>query len=231
AYIDGNGLANACGTGSFPGLGLVEPSPGGDDLDALADDVPDRWLPRSTCTYFSLDSGFLDPIFLTPNSGSAVAHGFVGGDVLVSCPSCGPSVYASAVSLGLDAAGPDTDDLDALALRENGIAGYQRSTTPYDWTTGATDMLFFSVRRGSRLIGQPDAFFGAPIEPGDILVPTGALGSVPGIWIAAETLGMSTMRSTAGVISDDLDALDVLQEPEPGSRFCFGDGTGTACPC
>ena len=193
--------------------------------------MPDQWLPRSTCTYFSLDSGFLDPVFLVPNSGSAVANGFVGGDVLVSCPNCSPAVYASALQLGLDFGGPDTDDLDALALRENGIPGYQRSTTPYDWVSGATDMLFFSVRRGSALIGQPDAFFGAPIEPGDILVPTGGIGSPPGIWVSAETLGLMTMRSTAGVISDDMDALDILQEPEPGTRFCFGDGTGTACPC
>ncbi|MCY2958807.1 MAG: hypothetical protein NTY35_01480 [Planctomycetota bacterium] len=230
-YIDGNGLVNACGTSVYPGLGLIEPTFPGDNLDALDDDVPDQWLPRSTCTYFSLDSGFLDPVFLVPNSGSAVANGFVGGDVLVSCPSCAPAVYASALQLGLDFGGPDTDDLDALALRENGIPGYQRSTTPYDWVTGASDMLFFSVRRGSALIGTPDAFFGAPIEPGDVLVPTGGIGSPPGIWVSAETLGLMTMRSTAGVISDDMDALDILQEPEPGTRFCFGDGSGTACPC
>jgi len=231
AYIDGDGLVNACGTSVYPGLGLVEPSPFGDNLDALDDDVPDRYLPRSTCTYFSLDAGFIDPIFTTPNSGSAVANGFVGGDVLVSCPSCAPAVYASAASLGLDASGPDTDDLDALVLRENGIAGYQRSTTPYDWTTGASDMLFFSVRRGSALIGTPDAFFGVPIEQGDVLVPTGAFGSVPGIWIAGETLGLMMSRNLAGYIGDDIDALDVLHDPEPGTRFCFGDGTGTACPC
>src|SRR5690606_28957437 len=113
-YIDGNGMVNACGTSVYPGLGLVEPSPFGDNLDGLDDDVPDPWLPRSTCTYFSLDSGFVDPIFTVPNSGSAVASGFVGGDVLVSCPGCTPAVYASALQLGLDFGGPDTDDLDAL---------------------------------------------------------------------------------------------------------------------
>ncbi len=230
-YIDGDGLVNACGTSVYPGLGLIEPSPFGDNLDAFDDDVPDQWLPRSTCTYFSLDSAFPDPIFTTPNSGSAVASGFVGGDVLVSCPNCTPSVYASAIQLGLDMFGADSDDLDALVLRENGIPGYQRSMTPYDWASGASDMLFFSVRRGSALLGTPDAFFGAPIAPGDILVPTGPLGSPPGIWVAAEILGLVTSRSVPGVIGDDIDALDVLQDREPGARFCFGDGTGTACPC
>ncbi|MBL8861059.1 MAG: hypothetical protein JNK02_03525 [Planctomycetes bacterium] len=230
-YIDGDGLVNSCGTSVYPGLGLIEPSVFGDNLDSLDDDVPDRWLPRSTCTYFSLDSAFVDPIFSVPNSGSAVANGFRGGDVLVSCPGCAPSVYAAAALLGLDANGVDTDDLDALVLRENGIPGYQRSSVPYDWVSGATDMLFFSVRRGSAIVGTPDAFFGAPIQPGDVLVPTGPAGSVPGIWIAGEVLGLHTSRSLPGYIGDDLDALDVLHEREPGTRFCFGDGSGTACPC
>src|SRR5438874_9236028 len=149
----------------------------------------------------------------------------------MSCPGCSPVVYATAAQLGLDFFGPDTDDLDALVLHENGIAGYQRSTMPYDWLSGASDMLFFSVRRGSAIVGQPDAFFGIPIEQGDILVPTGPAGSLPGIWIAAENLGLATQRGTPGWIGDDLDALDTLHEPAPGGPFCPGDGSGTPCPC
>jgi hypothetical protein len=228
--IDGNGLAS-CSGAVYPGIGLIEPAPG-DDLDALDLDLPDQWVSSTTCTYFSLDSAFFDPVLGVFNSGSAAANGFVGGDVLVTCPSCsGPSVYASAIQLGLDFGGPDTDDLDALVLRENGIPGYQRSTSPYDWVSGASDELFFSVRRGSWIIGQPDAFFGVPIEPGDILVP-GPVGSLPGIWVSAEALGLATARSVPGVpIGDDLDALDALHDPWPGTSFCFGDGSGTPCPC
>ena len=75
------------------------------------------------------------------------------------------------------------DDVDALVLLENGVAGYQASSTLYDWAGGATDMLFFSLRRGSGTIGQPDSIFGAPIEEGDILVPpvAGGLNANPGI--------------------------------------------------
>lgn len=231
-YIDGNGLASCSGF-LYPGTGLTETPPGvvpGDNLDALDDDVPDRVLPRTTCSYFSLDSGLFDPVLLIPNSGSAVANGFVGGDVLVSCPGCAPSVYAAAAQLGLDASGPDTDDLDALVLRENGIPGYQRSAFPNDWINGNRDMLFFSVRRGSAIIGTPDAVFGLPITESDILFPTGPAGSPPGIWIAGEGLGLNVAR-VAGAVNDDIDALDSLQEPQPGNGFCFGDGTGTPCPC
>ena len=98
-----------------------------------------------------------------PNSGSAVANGFVGGDVLRSCPGCAPAVYAAAVLLGIGS--NDQDDVDAIALRENGVAGYQRSFAPYDWTSGATDMLFFSVRRGSAIIGS-----GVALGAGSVVV-------------------------------------------------------------
>lgn len=236
--VDGNGVANCTGTGAFPGLGLVEPNliaPPGDNLDAVDMDVPDAVFPRTTCTFFSLDGTIFDPVTFIPGSGSAPAHGFLPGDVLVTNPGGAPQLYASAFQLGLDLPPllPGSDDLDALILCENGINGYQRSTVPYDWTTGASDMLLFSVRRGSALIGQPDAFFGLPIQPGDVLTPTGALGTQPGIWIAAEALGLVTYRAVTPPISngDDVDALDSLQEPPAGSAFCGTAGTVPNCPC
>jgi len=238
---DGNGGITPFAS---PTLNLVEPNPPtpgmlmgpdpGDNLDALDVDTPDF-----TAVYFSLDSMFPDPLEVPPgagpppNTGTALANGFVGGDVLLSAAPGGPLVlYAAAVALGLDLMGTETDDLDALILNDltDGIAGtYTPTAGPYSWLVG-TDMLLYSVRRNSALIGTPDAIFGAPIEEGDILVPMGP-GAVPGIWIAAEALGLATVRSGAAAVypfpnpqwggtfvwADDLNALDHTHRlvPEP----------------
>jgi hypothetical protein len=76
-------------------------------------------------------------------------------------------------------------------------------------------MLMFSVRRGSAVIGKPDSIFGLKIEPGDILVPPrpGGPSPFPGIWIAAENLGLETERSGAVPFGDDVDALDRTAKP------------------
>ena len=209
--VDGDGLRSAGGF-VYRGLGIVEPNPPdnnqvnlGDNLDAVnvgglpSSPLGAQGAPR---VFFSLDSAFIDPRTGVPNSGSAQAHGFSGADVLFTDLGAGlpPQVYAPAVELGLDQAGVDSDDLDALILRENGIPGYQRSNVPYDWASApdvgvATDMLLFSVRAGSAIIGQPDSIWGAAIEPGDLLIPPpGGVGN-PGIFFPAEVLGMSTFRS------------------------------------
>ena len=229
---DGNGLAS-CTAAVYPGLGLQEPGLGavGDNLDALDGDVPDQWLPRVTRTYFSLDAAFLNPITGVANSGSAPAHGFRGGDVLYTEPSGVIGVYAPAGALGLDAFGIGTDDLDALAICENGIAGFQRNNGLFDWMFGQTDMVLFSVRRGSAVIGQPDSLFGRPIEAGDILIPPFVAGGLPGIFVAAESLGLVTLRSGLANIADDLDALDTMHDAPKADEYCFGDGSSVACPC
>jgi hypothetical protein len=221
------------GNGGFtpfagPGLNLIDPNPPtpgipldlGDNLDALDVDSPPMFP-----VYFSMDSAFLDPIEGIPvNSGTAAANGVAGGDVVVTvAPGGPPLLYAPALALGLDLFGPGTDDLDALVLAENGIPGYQPTMGPFSWAAG-TDMLLYSVRRGSGLIGVLDAIFGVPIAEGDILVPMGPF-AIPGIFTPAELLGLATIRSgTAGLwptvggalalFNDDLDALDLV--PEPG---------------
>ena len=235
---DGDGIPPFGG----PGYGLVEPNPPtpffvpdpGSTLDALDVDeaVGPQYAPFPV--YFSLDSGFPDPTEPWPpvNSGSAMAHGFVGGDVLMTpVPGAPPVVYAPALLLGLDQMGPDTDDLDALALWENGDGIYQPSQQPLDWLGGNTDMLLFSVRRASAVIGAPDSLWGAPIEEGDILCPpvAGGMSPFPGIMIPAEMIGLGTVRSGTQEpnlgFADDLNALDLWADcngtmlPDPYDIF------------
>lgn len=251
ADVDGDGRPQFPTYWAYPGTGLIEPNaPGlppdlGDNLDAV--DVDGGAAGGTTFpVFYSLDSTFADPRNGFPGSGTAIAAGFSGGDVLVT-PFAGaaPALYAPAFALGLDlVGGPDTDDLDALILWDNGNPGYQPSQSPYDWITAPNnvDMLFFSVRTGSAVIGMPDSRFGIPIEPGDILgppVPTvfGGVSPFPSIWIPAEDLGLevSGLRGGGAIFGDDIDALDhSRRKPLLHQEYCFGDG-GLAgcnnCPC
>lgn len=213
---DGNGLG-----GTRPGLGLLEPlppAPGipvggepGSNLDALDMDTPPGTYP----IYFSLDSAFIDAAEALPNTGSALANGFgSGANVLMRTapPPTGITViYAGAFLLGLDLAGPGTDDLDALVLHENGVPGFQPPTNSYSWLNrvAPTDMLIFSVRAGSLVIGVPDSFCGIPITPNDLLIPPATPGLPPRRFIPGAVLGLAVM--------DELDALDVVVD-------CNGNG-------
>ena len=210
AAIDGDGLAPS----GLPGLGLIEPNPPtvgaipdpGDNLDGL--DMDTTFADLTGPVFFSLDSAF--PDFLEPfpvNSGTAIGNGFSGADVLLSFAGAAPVVAIPAALLGLDLLGFDTDDLDALVYDD---ADGTLSLTP-------PDTIYFSVRRGSAVIGAPDSLFGVPIEEGDVLgIPTAA-GLPPSLVIAAELMGLGTLRSgTAGPFGpDDLDALDVIGQPAP----------------
>jgi hypothetical protein len=232
--IDGNGLPSGSGA-VYPGLGLIEPRvPGpaitGDDVDAL--DIGPVPAAFPFPIYFSMDSAFPNVCTGAPNSGSAAAAGFLPGAVLVTLgPGGPPVVYAPPAMLGLDFFGPGTDDLDALALGENGIPGFQPSAAAYAWLAGApTDQLLFSVRRGSAVVGAPDSLFGMPIEPGDILMPpvAGGVSAFPAIFVSAEALGIPTVRSGAG-FAGELDALDTVVPPQTGVPYC--SSTAATCPC
>ena len=215
-FIDGDGLPNTAGI-TYPGLGVVEPIPPGlppqpgSNVDAFDQLEFPAAMPFPA--YYSLDGVFPDPLTGYPGHGTAFFHGFASADVLVTPVAFGaPVIFAPGPLLGLDlAGGMHSDDLDALALWENGTGVFEPSLTPFDWTAGATDMLLFSVSRGSAVIGAPDSIFGIPIEEGDILttpLPGGA-SPFPGIFIAAENLGIATFRSgMAAPFGDELDALD-----------------------
>jgi hypothetical protein len=231
AALDGDGTVSGSGA-VYPGLGLQEPTfPGpppntGDNLDAYDYDrsMMTIGFPASG-VYFSVE-GFV-PDVLSGVSGSAadLANGVNAGDVLIStAPGGPPAVYAPALALGLSIDG--LDDLDALAVAENGVPGYQASESPYDWIgPGARDMVLFSVKRGSAVIGRPDSIFGLPISEGDILttpLPAG-MGGVsiwPGIFCAAENLGLNSLRVPGG-FPDDLNALDTVNLSQ---MDCNGNG-------
>ena len=219
--IDGNGLVSASGA-KYRGVGLVEPNPptlppdAGDNLDALAlGALP----PPNGRVYYSLDACFPDPAGF-PNSCSAQLAGLLPGAVIRKDLAGGTTIFALPSQLGLDLAGPGLDDLDALILWENGNGVYDPALAPYDWIDGSSDMLLFSVRRGSQVIGLSDHLLGIPIMPGDLLLPPppappgmSLLGpGRPGIFIAAEALGLSTTRSGA-TVADELDAGSTKGEP------------------
>jgi len=209
--LDGNGRVSTTG-GLAPGLGLFEPhsfppSPGadlGDNLDALnMGPVPPA---GAGVVFYSLEGNLLDSTGI-PGSNSAQLNGFSSAAVIRKVITGGsPTVYANPSQLGLH---PTLDDLDALILTENGDGIFQPSLTPYDWVgglQGGRDMLLYSVRRGSLVVGQPDSILGLPIEPGDILTtPVAGGNGRPGIFIAAEALGLQTMRTNGS--RDELDAV------------------------
>ena len=237
---DGNGLTSATGFAKF-GLGLEEPNvpdsglPGassdfGDNIDAISighEPVLDDLV------LFSVDAGFLDPRVMLPNSGTAGFEGVSGADILVHRIGMQGYVnYASADQLGLDLQGAGTDDLDALTVAENGIPGFQPSQQPYDWVSGLgpgmiSDMVLFSVRRGSDVIGEIDSIQGLEIQEGDILttplpMALGGLSPNPGIFIAAEALGMAVCRGGGGP-ADDANGLSV-DDLVPIGNDCNSNG-------
>ncbi len=231
--MDGDGRRNQ-GTAFAPGLGLIEPNlPGatlpdtGSNLDSLSIGPPIN--PTLDPIFFSLQGGRPDPLEPTaPLTNSAAAQGHQGGDILMFDPvSSSVTVYATADSLGLDNLGPGSDDVDAIAVIEsNAIPGFQRPNAFYGWEVGDGDLVLFSVRRGSAVIGTPDSLLGLPIVPGDVLmapIGQGFLGTTPpGIFATAESLGLEANRTNG--TSDELDALDVMDGEEDPFKDCNFNG-------
>lgn len=238
--VDGDGERSASGA-LYPGLGIGEPTRPdptvpelGDNLDGL--DLGPPPMPGQRL-FFSLDGGRFDP--LEPGVVAANSAGlqpdpqgqftFNGADVLVVDAQGVVFRYAASDLLGLSATG--LDDVDGLIVVENGVPGYQPSLAPYDWLPGGPatqkDLLLFSVRRGSAIIGQLDSQFGIPITEGDVLGPPlggGMFGTTPAIFIAAEALGLETQRGQTLQAGDELDALDARDNTEEPIKDCNQNG-------
>ena len=213
--IDGNGLASPVGS-VYPGLGLEERfvEAGVDDLDALDGHHDVGGHPGTG--YFSLSFA------------SAAFYGLSGADILQSALNgAAPVVYIPANFLGLSA----MDDVDALALWDDGDGFYEPYQEVVNWLPiwgQDADMVLFSVRPGSPVIGVADSIFGMPIEPGDVLVPPLMGGMPPGILIAAERLDLRTsavVRANSS-FADNLDALDIVAQP---LFDCNANGVEDAC--
>ena len=245
AVIDGDGARSASGY-KYPGYGLKEPNAAsqGPVNDGSNSDSMNLYRPDSSevdpvtinnPAFFSLDGNLFDPLEGIFGSNSAAANGqFSPGDILISTGVGGVvSSYARATDLGLDQDpfNEFKDDIDALILWDNGDGVYQRSTFPYEWIEGQTDMLLFSVRRGSPIIGTPDSIFGIPICEGDLLIPpvgeglslTGGAGA-PGIFVSAESMGLRGGRDGKSA-GDDLGGADTSEDP---IIDCNGNGAEDA---
>ncbi len=231
--MDGDGRRNQ-GTAFASGLGLVEPNmPGatlpdtGSNLDALSLGTP--FDSAADKIFFSMQGGRPDPLEPTsPLTDSAAMQGFQAADIIVFNPATGNmGVYASADDLGLDLFGPGTDDIDAIAVVEaNNMPGFQRPNALYDWLPGGGDLVLFSVRRGSAVVGTPDSLLGLPIVPGDVLISPMGLGFLgntpPGIFATAESMGLEADRPSGQ--SDELDALELLGDGEDPYEDCNFNG-------
>lgn len=206
--IDADGLAGASGV-TTPGFGLAEPltaGGAGDDIDAF-DAVHDEPYDDANF-YFSLDGP------------SAMAQGVSPADILLGSPGASV-VYAPAVMLGLNAT---LDDVDALALWDDGDGLYEPPVETFGFGPDA-DMILFSVTRQSDVVGRIDSLQGIQIVPGDILAPPLMGGQRPRVIIAAERLGLRTLRVNAA-FNDELDALDLSFKP---LFDCDATGAEDAC--
>jgi PEP-CTERM motif len=127
--------------------------------------------------------------------------GFSPADIFISPAIPGystpgaPVVYAGFAALGLVAPG---DDIDALAIIEDGVPGFT-----------AGDTVYFSLTPISPTLG----ILGA--SPADILVTT--LAGIPAVAFPAASLGLFGIAAAP----DDIDALHLFVVPEP-STFLLG---------
>jgi PEP-CTERM motif len=175
--LDGDGIPSP---GAAPSLGVVEPGspvPGVSNTDAW-----DAGMPSPLGIYYSVSpaDAAAHPVF----AGTSAA------DIWFSPPVVGysvmPALYAGSAALGLAAA----DNIDALAIIEDGIGGFSPG-----------DTIYFSLDPAS------PSLLGLGASPADILVTT--IGGIPAVAIPAGALGL--------LPGDNVDALHLFIVPEPSA--------------
>lgn len=200
-----------------------------DDVDAMdLNTTPKPFVDGRI--YFSLDSAFGTNYGTAaeqtdPNDGKCFdevmgASGCTGAHVFVHRSAVTTNgVYATPADLGL--MDDDSDDLDGLALREVGTTAMER-----DDFDSSMDEIYFSVRRGSAIIGTLDSRLGWPIHEADILTIPASGESVPQIVIPAESLGLIVDRFAAGGGGSDDSRPDVSAISWGDSATAHGDMDG-----
>jgi len=207
-FADGDGAAAAPFFLPHP-LGapfaLKEPLPPGDDVDGMDMAAPGIYdfLPPG-------GDGVPDIIvYYTVDIPTAATVGISGADV-VGAVGGGAFLYIGGLALGLDGFGLNTDDIDALVVKDfmgDGVYDPTPATGP--------DIVYYSLAPGSASIGLVDACLGLKIEEDDILTDGTTIGlpGAPCIAIPAENIGLWTARAcglnpVTGFFGDNVDAID-----------------------
>jgi hypothetical protein len=241
AYADGNGdRAPQTSAGIF-GLGLVEPTlrdlgttDTGDNIDGI--NYGESFDPSGSLLFFSLEGDFARCNEQGALFNSAASQTLLGttiparsSDVLVwSAAAGGVASYVRGTELGLDRFGPGTDDIDALMVFENGQPGYTPPTALYDWnSTTGSDLILFSVRCGSDIVGRTDPVTNRVIGEGDILIKLANGQLLPQVFIPAEALGLRS-TFTGDPENDELNALDIFDGDDEPFNDCNMNGIDDA---
>ena len=242
AYADGNGERVPNGGPHVFGLGLTEPTlpnastvETGDNVDAI--NYGAAFDPADGRLFFSLE-GDADRC----NNETGASFNAAGnqqlinspvpassGDVLFWTPGApGVALYASALQLGLDQLGASSDDIDALMVVENGDMFYTPPVNLYDWnSTTGTDLILFSVRCNSNIVGRIDPVSGREIGEGDILIKLNNGSILPQVFIPAEALGLRSIAAGDG-FNDELNGLDIFDDDEDPFLDCNDNGIDDA---
>ncbi len=138
-------------------------------------------------------------MYLSTNPDEAMAAGVSASDIFIAPTGGGPTVqFAQGAQLGLDPAGANMDDVDALVMWDAGVVGR---------TDPGVDCALFSLSYGSASLGQPVPG-GFPLNPGDIFF-TDFNGSFA-LYATAAEVGLAASPFYPQEPGDNVDSLEVL---------------------